>query len=156
MAYYSEKETYNPFLPKVQEKWKEMLEFEGDSFIEKVVKSISVLIVLCILICLIPVGIIISIYNSFYNLQKKAYNDLKYDTDPSTSQFVSAVEFGIYALLSLPFLIVLIPYWLFALLVTWFAKHRLLTIVAIVLVLFYFIFQNEACQLFDYLMQSII
>ena len=155
MAYNTEKETSNPFLPKVQEKWEELMEFEGNSIIEKIVKSISVLIVFCILVCLIPVGIIISIYNSFYNLQKKAYDDLKYDTDPSTSQFVSAVEFGIYALLSLPFLIVLIPYWIFALFVTWFAKHRLITIIVIVLILIYFIFQNEAHQLFDYIMQRI-
>ena len=68
MAYNSEKETTNPFLPKVQEKWEELLEFDGDSIIEKVVKSISVLIVLCIIALLIPIGIIISIYNSFYNI----------------------------------------------------------------------------------------
>ena len=147
MAYYSEKETYNPFLPKVQEKWEELLEFEGDSIIEKVVKSISVLIVLCILVCLIPVGIIISIYNSFYNLQKKAYDDLKYDTDPSTSQFVSAVEFGIYALLSLPFLLLLIPYWAFAIIVTWFAKHWITAIIIIIILLVYMSFMDEINQL---------
>jgi len=147
MAYYSEKETYNPFLPKVQEKWEELLEFEGDSIIEKVVKSISVLIVLCILVCLIPVGIIISIYNSFYNLQKKAYDDLKYDTDPSTSQFVSAVEFGIYALLSLPFLLLLIPYWIFAVIVTWFAKHWITAIIIIIILLVYMSFMDEINQL---------
>lgn len=36
MAYYSEKDTRNPFLPKVQEKWRELIDFEGDSIIEKV------------------------------------------------------------------------------------------------------------------------
>ena len=143
MAYNSDKETNNPFLPKVQEKWEELLEFDGDSIIEKVVKSIAVVIVLCILVCLIPVGIIISIYNSFYNLQKKAYDDLKYDSDPSTSQFVSAVEFGIYALLSLPFLLLLIPYWIFAIIVTWFAKHWIIATIFIVIILIYLSFMSE-------------
>lgn len=137
MAYYSEKETINPFLPKVQEKWDELLEFEGNSIIEKGIKTISVLIVLCILVCLIPVGIIISIYNSFYNMQKNAYDDLKYNTDTSTSQFVSAVEFGIYALLSLPFLLLLIPYWIFAVIITWFAKHWIIATIFIVILLIF-------------------
>lgn len=137
MAYYSKKETINPFLPKVQEKWDELLEFEGNSIIEKGIKTISVLIVLCILVCLIPVGIIISIYNSFYNMQKNAYDDLKYNTDTSTSQFVSAVEFGIYALLSLPFLLLLIPYWIFAVIVTWFAKHWIIATIFIVILLIF-------------------
>lgn len=147
MAYYSEKETTNPFLPMVQEKWEELLEFDGDSIIEKVVKSISVLIVLCIIVLLIPIGIIISIYNSFYNLQKKAYDDLKYDTDPTTSQFVSSVEFGIYTLLSLPFLLILIPYWLFAIIVTWFAKHKIIASIVIVLVIVYLSFKDEIHEL---------
>ena len=137
MAYYSEKETINPFLPKVQEKWDELLEFEGNSIIEIGIKTISVLIVLCILVCLIPVGIIISIYNSFYNMQKNAYDDLKYNTDTSTSQFVSAVEFGIYTLLSLPFLLLLIPYWIFAVIVTWFAKHWIIATIFIVILLIF-------------------
>lgn len=147
MAYYSEKETTNPFLPMVQEKWEELLEFDGDSIIEKVVKSISVLIVLCIIVLLIPIGIIISIYNSFYNLQKKAYDDLKYDTDPTTSQFVSSVEFGIYTLLSLPFLLILIPYWLFAIIVTWFAKHKIIASIVIVLIIVYLSFKDEIHEL---------
>lgn len=124
MAYKSEKETSNPFIPKVQEKWKELIEFDKGSIIEKIVKSIAVLIVLGILLLLIPIGVVISIYNSFYNLQKKAYDELKRDTDSSNSQFVSCVEFGIYALLSLPFCLLLLPYWLFAKIVTWFAKLK--------------------------------
>ncbi len=147
MAYNSEKETTNPFLPKVKEKWKELIAFDGDSIIEIVVKSISVLIVLCIIVLLIPIGIIISIYNSFYNLQKKAYDDLKYDTNPSTSQFVSSVEFGIYTLLSLPFFLILVPYWLFAIVVTWFAKHKVVTIVVIVLIIVYMSFKDEIHEL---------
>ena len=86
-------------------------------------------------------------YNSFYNLQKKAYDDLKYDTDPSTSQFVSAVEFGIYALLSLPFLLLLIPYWIFAIIVTWFAKHWIIATIIIVILLIYLSFMSEINQL---------
>ena len=39
MAYYSNKETYNPFLPKVQEKWEELLEFEGDSIMMQYVEQ---------------------------------------------------------------------------------------------------------------------
>jgi len=147
MAYYSEKETSNPFLPKVQEKWSELIEFDGDSIIEKIVKSVSVLIVLCILVLLIPIGVVISIYNSFYNLQKKAYDDIRYDTDPSTSQFVSSVEYGIYALLSLPFLLLLIPYWIFANVVTWFAKHKVTAIIIIVLVILIVTFYDEIYQL---------
>lgn len=147
MAYNLEKETYNPFLPKVQEKWKEFIKFEGDSLIEIIVKSISSLILLCILVCLIPVGIIMSVYNTFYNLQKKAYDNLNSDTNPTTSQFVSAVEFGIYALLSLPFLLFLIPYWIFANIVTWFAKHWILATILIVILLIYLIFMNEINQL---------
>ena len=118
MAYYSEKETSNPFFPKLQEKWSDLIEFDGDSIIEKLVRSISEVIVLCLLVALLPVGVIISIYNSFYNLQKKAYDSIRYDSD-SHSQFASCVEYGIYVLLSLPFMILLVPYWIFAFIAAW-------------------------------------
>jgi hypothetical protein len=149
MVYNSKKETNNPFLPKIQEKWKELMKFEGDSLIEKIVRSITSLILLCILICLIPVGIIMSIYNTFYNLQKKAYDNLISDKNQTASQFefVSAVEFGIYALLSLPFLLLLIPYWIFAVIVTWLAKHRIIATIFIVILLIYLIYMNEINQL---------
>ncbi len=147
MVYNSKKETDNPFLPKVQEKWKEFMKFEGESFIEIIVKSISSLILLCVLVCLIPVGIIISVYNTFYNLQKKAYDNLNSDNNQTSSQFVSAVEFGIYALLSLPFLLLLIPYWIFAIIVTWFAKHWIIATILIVILLIYLIFKNDINQL---------
>lgn len=38
MAYYLEKETSNPFLPKLQEKWSNLIEFDGDSIIEKLMR----------------------------------------------------------------------------------------------------------------------
>ena len=70
MVYNSERDTSNPFLFRVRDKWDELVEFEGETIIEKVVKSISILIVLCALILLIPVGIILSIYIFFSNLYK--------------------------------------------------------------------------------------
>lgn len=112
MVYKEDKETSNPFIPMVKDKWADLADFDGKSTIEIVVKSISEIIVLIILLALIPIGAIISIYNSFYNLQKKTYDDLMYDTDSSTSQFASSVEFGIYFILSLPFLFILVPYWI--------------------------------------------
>ena len=147
MAYSKDKDTSNPFLPKVAEKWEELTDFEGDSIVEIIVKSLSQFIVFLILVCLIPIGAIISIYNSFYNLQKKAYDDLMYDTDSSTSQFASSVEFGIYVLLSLPFLLVLIPYWIIAALVTWFAKHKVMAIIVIVLIVAALIFMEQIMML---------
>lgn len=149
MAYSKDKDTSNPFLPKVAEKWEELTDFEGDSIVEIIVKSLSQFIVLLILVCLIPIGAIISIYNSFYNLQKKAYDDLMYDTDSSTSQFASSVEFGIYVLLSLPFLLVLIPYWVIAAIVTWFAKHKVMAIIIIVLIVAVLIFKEQIMMLID-------
>ena len=91
MAYYSEKETSNPFLPKLKEKWRDLIDFEGDSFIETCVKSFSELIVLLILLLLLPIGVLISVYNSFYNLQKRTYDSLKYNSD-SDSQFTDSVR----------------------------------------------------------------
>ena len=83
-------------------KW--IVEFEGDPIIEKGVKSISIIIVLCILLLLIPIGVIVSIYNSLYNMQKKVYDYIDDDySDSSYSTFVASVEYGIYFLLSLPF-----------------------------------------------------
>lgn len=149
MAYSKDKDTSNPFLPKVAEKWEELTDFEGDSIVEIIVKSLSQFIVLLILVCLIPIGAIISIYNSFYNLQKKAYDDLMYDTDSSTSQFASSVEYGIYVLLSLPFLLVLIPYWIVAALVTWFAKHKVMAIIAIILIVACLIFWKQILMLVE-------
>lgn len=134
MAYYLEKETSNPFLPKVQEKWNDLIEFDGDSIIEKLVRSISEVIVLCLLVVLLPIGVIISIYNSFYNLQKKAYDSLRYDSD-SHSQFADSVEYGIYLLLSLPFLLLLLPYWTFAAIIPWLAKHKVIAMMLIVLLI---------------------
>lgn len=116
MAYSSEKDTTNPFLSKIQDIWKDFLKFKGDTLIEKIVRSISVLVVLCIFVFLIPFGILISIYNSFYNLQKKSHDALL-NSNSTNSQFVSGVEFGIYFLLSIPFWLLLIPYWIIAYLV---------------------------------------
>ena len=132
MAYYSEKETSNPFLPKLQEKWNSLVKFEGDSIIEKIVRSISEFIVLCLLVLLLPVGIIISIYNSFYNLQKKSYDSIRYESD-SHSKFADSVEYGIYLLLSLPFLLLLLPYWILAAIIPWFARHKVVTTILFLL-----------------------
>lgn len=142
MAYYSEKETSNPFLPKLQEKWDDLVEFEGDSIIEKIVRGVSEFIVLCLLVLLLPVGVIISIYNSFYNLQKKAYDSIRYESD-SHSQFADSVEYGIYLLLSLPFLLLLLPYWVFAAIILWLAKHKVVVMILIVLFIAGFYFKDE-------------
>lgn len=146
MVYKEDKETSNPFIPMVKDKWADLADFDGKSTIEIVVKSISEIIVLIILLALIPIGAIISIYNSFYNLQKKTYDDLMYDTDSSTSQFASSVEFGIYFILSLPFLFILVPYWIITSLVTWFAKHKTLTIVLVVVAVICYILRDYIKQ----------
>ena len=147
MAYRENKETSNPFIPKVIDKWADLTSFDGNSTIEIIVKSISEIIVLIILVVLIPIGTIISIYNSFYNLQKKSYDDLMYDNDSSSSQFASSVEFGIYFILSLPFLFILVPYWIITSLVTWFAKHKTLTIVLVVVAVICYILRDYIKQL---------
>lgn len=154
MAYYSEKETSNPFLPKLQEKWDDLVEFEGDSIIEKIVRGVSEFIVLCLLVLLLPVGVIISIYNSFYNLQKKAYDSIRYESD-SHSQFANSVEYGIYLLLSLPFLLLLLPYWIFAAIVPWFAKHKVVTTILLLLILVIIYYKNEIYYQINYFLGMI-
>ena len=61
MAYYYEKETYNPFLSLLVEKWDELIEFDGDTLIEKIIRSCSTFIVVICIIFLIPIGAIINI-----------------------------------------------------------------------------------------------
>lgn len=141
MAYKNEKNTTNPFLPKVSEKWHELTSLKCKSFIETIVKNFSLIIVLLILVALIPIGAVISIYNTIYNLQKKAYDELMVkDTDSMSSQFATSVEFGIYILLSLPFLLILLPYWIIAVVFTWLAKNKTVTIVLIIITLLCFVF----------------
>jgi len=133
MAYRYEKETDNPFISSVEDKWNELIEFEGDSIIEKGIKSISIIIVLCILLLLIPIGVIISIYNSLYNLQKKVYDYIDDDySDSLSSKFVASVEYGIYVLLSLPFFLSLIPYWVISFIITWSVRHKVVAMIIIV------------------------
>ena len=143
MAYKTQKNTTNPFLPKISEKWKDLTNFKGESTIEIIVKSFSQFIVLLILVALIPIGAVISIYNSFYNLQKKTYDNLMNDTDSSSSQFASSVEFGIYVILSLPFLLVLIPYWIVAAIVTWAAKNKTIAIILLIVAVIAYVFRKD-------------
>ena len=142
MAYYSEKETYNPFFPLLVEKWDELIEFDGDTLIEKIIRSCSTFIVAICLILLIPIGAIISIYNSFYNLQKKAYDRMNYNEDSSYSMFATSVEYGIYLLLSLPFFITLIPFWIFSALFIWFTKHKIIAFIFLFIIITYLLFDN--------------
>jgi len=142
MAYKTPKNTTNPFLPQIIEKWKELTSSKGDSTIEIIVKCLSQIIVLLILVALIPIGAVISIYNCFYNLQKKTYDKLINDNDSSSSQFASSIEFGVYVILSLPFLIILIPYWIIAAIVTWFAKNKTLTIILLIIAAIAFYFKD--------------
>ena len=142
MAYYSEKETYNPFLPLLVEKWDELIEFDGDTLIEKIIRSCSTFVVAICIILLIPIGAIISIYNSFYNLQKKAYDRMNYNEDSSYSQFVTSVEYGIYLLLSLPFFIILVPFWVFSALFIWFTKHKIIAFIILLIIIIYLLFDN--------------
>ena len=154
MAYCSEKETSNPFLPKLQEKWNDLVRLEGDSIIEKIVRCISEFIVLCLLVLLLPVGVIISIYNSFYNLQKKSYDSIRYESD-SHSQFADSVEYGIYLLLSLPFLLLLLPYRLLAVITPWFARHKVVITILFLLFLAIIYYKDEVCYLINYLLGMI-
>lgn len=148
MTYSSYKDTSNPFIPKVEDKWDDLLTFDGDSIVENIVKFISGVIVFVFLIALVPIGAVISIYNSFYNFQKKAYDKLMKDQDSSSSQFASSVEFGILILMSLPFFAVLIPYWIIAALVTWFAKHKIMAIIFIAILIACYVFRGQILALF--------
>ena len=148
MAYNTQKNTTNPFIPKVIEKLKELTNFKGESIVEKIVKCLSQFIVLLILIALIPIGAVISIYNSFYNLQKKTYDNLINDKDSTSNQFASSVEFGVYFVLSLPFLFLLIPYWIIAAIVTWFAKNKTVAIILIIIAVVAYIFRQNIIDFF--------
>lgn len=151
MVYNSERDTSNPFLFRVRDKWDELVEFEGKTIIEKVVKSISILIVLCALILLIPVGIILSIYNSFYNLQKKTYDAIRFNSESSNSEFAASVEYGIYIVLSLPFFLLLMPYWIFSVLFTWLIKHKWIATIVIIMIILLVLFREEVfriCRLY--------
>ena len=140
MAYYYEKETYNPFLSLLVEKWDELIEFDGDTLIEKIIRSCSTFIVVICIIFLIPIGTIISIYNSLYNLQKKAYGRMNCYGDSSYSQFVTSVEYGIYLLLSLPFFIILLPFWIISALFIWLTKHRIIAFIILLIIIIYLLF----------------
>jgi hypothetical protein len=145
MVYRESRDTSNPFLSKIIDKWQDLISFDGDSIIEVLVKSIANFIVLIFLVVLIPVGIIISIYNSLYNLQKKAYDNVISESG-SSSQFASSVELGIYILLSIPFLLILIPYWILAAILTFMVKHKMLALFLIVIAVLCYVFWDKIVQ----------
>lgn len=144
MAYNDYKDTSNPIVPEVKDKWHDLLTFEGDTVVEKIVSTISKTIVLLLLIVLIPLGVVISIYNSLYNLQKSAYDDLDDD-----NMFSKSVELGIYILLSIPFLLIMIPYWIFAPIWAWLAKHKVLIIIIIIIIVVFFVFKDSIMLFFN-------
>ncbi|MBP5582934.1 MAG: hypothetical protein J6X43_03140 [Bacteroidales bacterium] len=155
MAYNEDKDTSNPFLSKINDKWDDFISFEGDSIIEVLVKSIANLIVLLVLVLLIPIGVIISIYNSLYNLQKKAYENV-IDDSGTSSQFASSVELGVYILLSLPFFLLLVPYWIIAAIVTWLVKHKVLALIIIVIVGLCYVFRDRMIPFVESLINKLL
>ena len=142
MAYSNYKDTSNRFVPEVTKTWNSLVSFDGNNFIEKIVGSVSQIIVLLALVILIPIGMIESIHNSFYNLQKNAFDRLNSKSD-STSEFASSIEFAIYFILDLPFFIILIPFWILSIVFVWMAKNKIFTIILIALICIYFFFLKE-------------
>lgn len=147
MAYSSYKETKNPFISQIVEKWNSFISFNGDTFIEKIVSSLAQLIVLILLVMLIPIGVIISIYNSIYNLQKGAMDRLNKKTD-SSARFAVSIEFAIYFILGLPFILVLIPYWVISSIIIWLANHKVFAIILIILIILGLVFKNQIIDFF--------
>lgn len=147
MAYSSYKETKNPFISQIVEKWNSFIIFNGDTFIEKIVSSLAQLIVLILLVMLIPIGVIISIYNSIYNLQKGAMDRLNKKTD-SSARFAVSIEFAIYFILGLPFFLVLIPYWVISSIIIWLANHKVFAIILIILIILGLVFKNQIIDFF--------
>lgn len=144
------KNTENPFIPTIIEKWNEFISFE-DFTISTIIEKITTLIVLSFLILLIPIGIVISIYSSLYNLQTKANEALSYHDDFS-KKFAAGIEVGIYFILSLPFLGALIPYWFIASIVIFATKNKTLFIIITLLVIsIYFFWDYNITNLFNQL-----
>ena len=153
MIYREEKDTVNPFLEKLTEKYEDLVAFEGDSIVEVVVKTFTNIIMLIVLVVLIPIGIIISIYNTLYNLQKKTYDNLM--EDDSSSRFALSVELGIYILLSIPCLLILIPYWIMAAIITWMVKHKILALFVIIIAVLCYVYRDRIVQMFETIMNNI-
>ena len=135
------KSTNNPFIPLVIEKWNELIDFDEFSF-SKLIEKISKLIVFIFLILLIPVGVVESIRASLYNLQKNAAYSLSRSVDFS-ERFAVGVEIGIYFLLSLPFLIILLPYWIIAGTVIFLSKNKILFLLIVVMAILAYIFLKD-------------
>lgn len=96
---------------------------------------------------LIPIGVIISIYNSIYNLQKGAMDRLNKKTD-SSARFAVSIEFAIYFILGLPFFLVLIPYWVISSIIIWLANHKVFAIILIILIILGLVFKNQIIDFF--------
>ena len=95
-------------------------------------------------------GIIISIYNSFYNLQKKTYDAIRYNSESSNSEFAASVEYGIYIILSLPFFLLLVPYWIFSVLFTWLVRFKwIAVIVIIIMVILFLVFREDVSWVYQ-------
>lgn len=133
--------TDNPFIPPVIEKWNELIDFDELSF-SRLIEKISKLIVFIFLILLIPIGVVESIRASLYNLQKDATDSLSRSADFS-EKFAVGVEVGIYFLLSLPFLIILLPYWVIAGTVILLSKNKILFLLILVVAILAYIFLKD-------------
>jgi len=142
MAYNSYKDPGNPFLPVFLDKWSDLTRMDGDSVFENIIKTIINIIVLLIILALIPIGFLIAIYNSLYNLQAKTLEKIQNSNHSAASKFSMSVEFGIYLLLSIPLAIVLFPLWLIAQVFMWLVQHKVIAIVLIILAILGYIFRD--------------
>ena len=76
-------------------------------------------------------------------MQRKVYNSLSNKSDSYHTQVANSTEFAIYAILSIPFLLLLVPYWIFSVIITWFARNEIIALIIVGLTVGYLLYKDE-------------
>lgn len=142
----------NRFAEILKEKVNELIKVHttSDGIIEMIAKYIAISIVIVIMAVLTPtIGIIMTLYVIFRNMTLRTYQKLSNESS-SESKFPIMIELSIYSLLTLPFLIILIPYWIVAYLFIWSSEHILIAIIiAVVIVGLFFALKKPITTIMD-------
>lgn len=117
--YSSKINTENPFLEGLLESWRDLVKpFQGQTVIEIIVDRFTQLIIMIFFGIAIPLGFLISLNYSFYNVQKDAYDRIIRARD-SHEKITHTIAFGITWIPSFLFLFVAIPAWILGKLILW-------------------------------------
>lgn len=121
--YLKKKTTINIFRHHFSSAWSNIKNIpKGNNVIETITSFVARFGSLVLLFLLYPIGWLHIIWATFYNLQKDVYDKNKASQIPS-DRFSYTFLWLLYWILSAPFVIILLPFWLVGKIIIWIGQN---------------------------------